>query len=231
MHPDLTGQVVLITGATGGLGETVTRVFLQAGATVGGVARSWTGKEKPPGFLPLEADLTQPDAAKRVVGNLVESTGRLDVIVHVMGGFAGGQPVQETTDDTWNSMMAMNLNAAFFVFRAGLAHMVSTGKGRIIAIGSRAGVDQGANLSAYNVSKAGLNALVRTAAAEVKDSAITVNAVLPSTIDTAANRSAMPSADVSKWVTPESIAASLLWLASDASKDINGALIPIYGRV
>jgi NAD(P)-dependent dehydrogenase (short-subunit alcohol dehydrogenase family) len=230
MQPDLTGQVVLITGATGGLGETVTRVFLRAGATVGGVARSWAGKQKPPGFLPLEADLTQPEAAKRVVGSLVESAGRLDVIVHVMGGFAGGQPVQETTDATWNGMLTMNLNAAFFVFRAGLAHMVPAGQGRIIAIGSRAGVDQGPNLSAYNVSKAGLHALVRTAAAEVKDSAITVNAVLPSTIDTAVNRAAMPSADFSKWVTPESIAASLLWLASDASKDINGALIPIYGR-
>ena len=194
MHPDLAGQVVLITGATGGLGETVTRGFLEAGATVGGVARSWAGKDKPRGFLPLEADLTQPDAAQRVVGSLVESA------------------------------------VAFFVFRAGLAHMVSTGKGRIIAIGSRAGVDQGPNLSAYNVSKAGMHALVRTAAAEVKDSAITVNAVLPSTIDTAVNRAAMPAADFSKWVTPESITASLRWLASDASKDVNGALIQIYGR-
>jgi NAD(P)-dependent dehydrogenase (short-subunit alcohol dehydrogenase family) len=108
--------------------------------------------------------------------------------------------------------------------------MTKAGKGRIVAVGSRAAVEPMANFAAYSVSKAALVTLVKTVALEVKDSGITANIVLPSVIDTPANRAAMPSADASKWVTPESIAGLLVWLASDAARDVNGAAIPIYGR-
>ena len=227
---DFSDRVILVTGASGGLGPSVVQAFLDAGAAVAGVARKWGENPIPGTFIPLEADLTKPSECARTVEELIAAAGRIDVVIHVMGGFAGGQPVQQTGDSTWARMMDMNLNAAFYMFRAVLPHLVARGRGRIVAIGSRAGIENGPNLSAYNVSKAGLNALVRTAAAEVRDQGVTVNAILPSTIDTAANRAAMPDADFSRWVKPEAIAATLLWLASDAAADVNGALLPVYGR-
>lgn len=220
----------MVTGASGGLGDSVTKGFLETGARVAGVARSWRGKTFPGKFTPVEADLTLASGCQAAVEKVVSLAGGLDILVHVAGGFAGGEPVQKTDDATWDRMMGLNLNAAFYTFRAVLPHLLTKKRGRIIAIGSRAGLEHGANLSAYNVSKAGLHALVRTAAAEVRDSGITVNAILPSVIDTAANRTAMPSADFSHWVKPAAIVSALLWLASDDAADVNGALLPIYGR-
>lgn len=219
-----------MTGASGGLGESVTQAFLETGAQVAGVARSWRGKTFAGKFTPVEADLTRASECQAAVDRVVNLAGGLDVLIHVAGGFAGGQPVQKTDDVTWDRMMGLNLNAAFYTFRAVLPHLLAKQRGRIVAIGSRAGLEHGANLSAYNVSKAGLHALVRTTAAEVRDSGITVNAILPSVIDTAANRAAMPSADFAHWVKPETIVSALLWLASDDAADVNGALLPIYGR-
>ncbi len=225
--PDLSGQVIFITGASGGLGEGVTQAFLNSGATVVGVARSWKGRSPGVRFVGLEADLLRPEECRRAV----QEAGRLDAVVHLMGGFAGGQPVQETDEATWDRMLSMNLTSAFYVMRAALPALVAQGHGRIIAVSARASLEPGANLSAYNASKAGLNALVRTVAAEVRGTGVTANAVLPSIIDTSINRAAMPGADFSKWVTPASIASLLLWLVSDAAADVNGALIPIYGQV
>ncbi len=221
-------RVVLISGASGNLGGAVTESFARAGARVFGVARSW--RQAPAGVIPLEADLTDAAAARDVVEAVTSRAGRLDVLVHLMGGFAGGRPVRETADETWDQMMELNLRPAFRLFRAALRPMIASGGGRILAVGSRAGVEAPANLSAYNVSKAGLHALVRTVAAEVKDQRITANAVLPSTIDTPANRAAMPKADPSRWVRPEAIAAMLVWLASPEAAEVSGALIPVYGR-
>lgn len=227
---EFSGRVILVTGASGGAGESVVEAFLDAGATVAGVARKWGSKGFAGAFLPLAADLTKPTECVRAVEEVIAATGRIDGAIHLMGGFAGGQPIQQTDDATWGRMMDLNLNAAFYVLRAVLPHLLARGRGRVIAVGSRAGAEQGPNLAAYNVSKAGLHALVRSAAAEVRDAGITVNAILPSTIDTAANRAAMPDADFSRWVKPEAIAATLLWLASDAAGDVNGALVPVYGR-
>jgi NAD(P)-dependent dehydrogenase (short-subunit alcohol dehydrogenase family) len=125
-------------------------------------------------------------------------------------------------------MMQMNLNAAFYVFRAAIPHMRSGG--RIVAVGSRAGVQPSPGLSAYAVSKAGLNALVLTMAEELKEKGITANVVLPSTIDTPANRSWGSAEQTQKWVTPEAIAQHVLWLSSPGAGDISGALLPVYGR-
>jgi NAD(P)-dependent dehydrogenase (short-subunit alcohol dehydrogenase family) len=150
--------------------------------------------------------------------------------VHILGGFGGGQPIAETSDKTWDGMMTLNLRAAFCAMRAVLKPMTAAKYGRIVAVGSRAAVEATPNFAAYSVSKAGLVALVKNVAAEGKDLGITSNVVLPSTIDTAANRQAMPKSDFSRWVQPESIAKTLVYLASKEAGDVSGAVIPIYGR-
>ncbi len=220
-------RTILITGANGGLGGAVTKAFLETGATVAGVFRS--GPSPAPGhphFRGIEADLATPAGAARAA----EECGPIDALVHLAGGFAGGATVAETSDATWNLMLNTNLNAAFYIARAVLPSMLRAGRGRIIAIGSRTAVEPAAKLSAYGASKAALVALIRTIALEVKKTAITANIVLPSVIDTPANRAANPGADFSKWVKPASIARLLVWLASDGAGDVNGAVIPIYGK-
>jgi NAD(P)-dependent dehydrogenase (short-subunit alcohol dehydrogenase family) len=227
----LDGKCVLITGASGGLGGAVVKAFLDAGASVAGTARQWKEGAAPAGeFLAIGADLTREDDAARAVAEARAWRGRLDAVVHLMGGFAMDGNVEQTQIATWDRMMSVNLRAAFLVFRAALPALVESGAGRVIAVGARAGETPGAGMSAYAASKAGLHALVKVIAAENRRTGVTANAVLPSTIDTAANRAATPGADFARWVAPESIAALLVWLASEASRDVNGALMPIYGR-
>ena len=198
--------------------------FLSAGAEVAGVARSWN--EKDSRFIRISADASRGDECRRAV----DEAGDPDVLVHVVGGFAGGKPVSETDEAVWDQMMNVNLRSAFLMFRAALPGMIRKNQGRIIAIGSRVAVEPAATLSAYGVSKAGLVHLVRTIAAETKDTGVTANIVMPSTIDTEANRRAMPKADFSKWVRPESIAKVVVWLASEDAREVNGAVMPVYGR-
>ena len=221
-------MVILVTGATGGLGPAVVKTFLRGGAdAVFGVTRSWDGRSLPEGsFHPIEADLTTVEGCRHAA----QRARPVDALVHVMGGFAGGTPVGETTDEVWNRMMDLNLRSAFYMIREVLPSMLEAGSGRIIAVGSRAGVKPAATLSAYAVSKAALHTLIRTVALEVAGSGVTANAVLPGVIDTAANRKAMPRADYTKWVKPEAIAEVLLWLASSEAAEVNGALVPVYGR-
>ncbi|MGH9594164.1 MAG: SDR family NAD(P)-dependent oxidoreductase, partial [Bryobacteraceae bacterium] len=149
--------------------------------------------------------------------------------IHLVGGFAGGQFVDATADDTIDRMLDMNFRAAFHTLRAVLPGMRAQGGGRIVAIGSRAAIDPSPGLSAYAASKAALVSLIRNVAAEYKDAGITANVVLPGTMDTPANRAAMPAADPSKWVKPAHVASLLLYLASDQAAPISGAVIPIYG--
>jgi NAD(P)-dependent dehydrogenase (short-subunit alcohol dehydrogenase family) len=223
----LKNKIAMITGATGGLGETVTTAFQDAGATVAAVARTIKPNV---GDLTVAADLSVPEEAQRAAEEILQRVGRIDVLAHLVGGFSGGRPVPETDYTTWRQMISLNLDTAFNVMRVVLPHMLGRQTGRIIAIGSRTGVEPVAGLSAYGVSKAGLIAFIRTLAAEVKDSGITANIVLPSVIDTPANRVANPSADFSRWVKPSAIAEVLVWLASDNAAAINGAVIPVYGR-
>jgi NAD(P)-dependent dehydrogenase (short-subunit alcohol dehydrogenase family) len=220
------GRTVLITGASGGLGRAVVQAFADREATVFAVARS--AEDAPPTgrVTRVAADLTTVEGARRAAA----AAGRVDALVHLVGGFAGGDPVQQTGDDTWMQMMNLNLHAAFYMIRAVLPAMIENGRGRIVAVSSRTGLEPAAGLSAYGVSKAGLNALIRTVALETKNTGVTANAVLPSIIDTSANRRAMPSADYSRWVRPEAIAEAICWLAGDSADSISGALIPVYGR-
>ena len=228
---ELSGQVVLVTGAKGGLGTHVTQAFLDAGAKVIGSSRAITEADFPhPDFAAIPADLTNAEAARQLAASALSRFQKIDVLVHVMGGFAGGQPIPETDDATWDRMMNMNLRSAFNTLRAVIPAMRQAGRGRIIAIGSRAAVEPAANISAYNASKAGLVALVRTAALENKDLGITANTILPGTINTEANRKADPGADQSKWIDPRRLAALTVLLASDAGAQITGAAIPVYGQ-
>ena len=217
---------VLITGANGGLGTAVSQEFLAAGAKVIGVAREW--KQSAP-FTTISGDVTTEAGCESMVKQALEH-GPIDALVHLVGGFAGGSPLTETTDQTWDSMMNVNLRAAFCCIRAALKPMQAAGRGRIVAIGTRMAVEPSPNFAAYAVSKAALVALVKTVAAEGQKFGVTANVVLPSTIDTLANRAAMPKADFSRWVAPQSIAKLLVFLTSDAAADTSGAVIPIYGR-
>jgi NAD(P)-dependent dehydrogenase (short-subunit alcohol dehydrogenase family) len=216
---------ILITGAAGGLGSAVCRIFVEAGLDVIAVDRSPQRQS----YATIEADLTTAPGATAMIEQAL-AHGPVDALVHLVGGFSGGKPIAETDDQTFDLMMNVNLRIAFNAIRAALKPMMNARSGSIVAIGSRAAVDPSPNLAAYAISKAALVALIKNVAAEVKDSGITANIVLPSTIDTPANRIAMPHSDFSKWVTPESIARLLLWLVSDAASDVNGAVIPIYGR-
>jgi NAD(P)-dependent dehydrogenase (short-subunit alcohol dehydrogenase family) len=223
-------QVVLITGAQGGLGTFVTRTFLEAGAQVVGSSRKIDDGAFPhPRFAGIPADLTKAEDAARLAAAAVERFHKIDALVHVAGGFAGGSPIHETSDDTWDAMMGLNLRAAFNILRAVIPHMRRQKRGRIVAIGSRAGVEPAPNIAAYAASKAALVSLLKTAALENRAAGITANVILPGTIDTAANRGFDPGGDRSKWVSPQKLAALALFLASDDAAEITGAAIPAYG--
>jgi NAD(P)-dependent dehydrogenase (short-subunit alcohol dehydrogenase family) len=230
MNP-LEGRVALITGAKGGLGTFVTEAFLAAGAKVIGVSRSIKETDfSQPEFHAMPAEISNGDAARKLVADVVSRFGRIDVLVHVMGGFAGGQTVGETDDATFEKMLDLNYRAAFYIARAVIPQMRQQGSGRILAVASRQAVEPVATVGAYSASKAALVSLIRTIALENKDRAISANTVLPGTMDTPANRTASPSADTSQWVQPSQVAAILVHLASDAGAEITGAAIPIYGK-
>jgi len=227
----MTTKIALVTGANGGLGTTVTKALLDAGFLVTGLAPRITPHDfDHPHFTALPASLNSLDEAKRAVATVVAHFGKIDLLAHTVGGFAGGQSVADTDDATFQRMFDMNLNSSFHILRAVIPHMRAARAGRIVAIGSRAAESPGAMVGAYSASKAALVSLVRTVAVENKSVGITANVILPGTIDTAANRAAMPEADVTQWVKPESIASLIVWLASDDAKDVTGTAIPVYGQ-
>lgn len=224
------GKIVLVTGANGGLGRDVMQALLDAGANVVGTSRRIDAAEfKSNSFTALPGELSSPAGAQAVVDFVVSKFGRLDVLAHTVGGFAGGPSIAETDDATFQRMMDLNLNCTFYLLRAAIPVMRKIPGGRIIAIGSRAAVDPGAGVGAYSASKAAMVSLIRTVALENKDVGLTANVILPGTMDTPANRKAMPTADVSKWVQPSSVAGLVTWLAGGAGKDVNGAVLPVYG--
>jgi len=226
----VTGKVALVTGADGGLGHFVTQALLDAGATVIGVSKGIQPSDFPsPAFTAMPADISTVGGANKLAENIAARWGRVNILVHTVGGFAGGQSVIETDDATFQRMFDLNLNSTFYLLRAVLPLMRKTNGGRIIAIGSRAALEPGAGVGAYSASKAAMVSLIKTVALENKDAGVTANAILPGTMDTPANRRAMPNAVVSKWVQPANIASLTLWLAGDAGKDVNGAAIPVYG--
>ncbi|GAB4441867.1 MAG: SDR family NAD(P)-dependent oxidoreductase [Anaerolineae bacterium] len=233
---NMENKVTIISGASGGLGGTVSRAFYEAGATlvllgsqlagVQDVAAS-LGQER---TLPLAANLSNPAGAEEVVRAALAQFGRVDILLNLAGGFGGGKPVSESAEDDLNRMLDINLRTAYNLGRAAVKPMLAQKWGRIINVGSRDALHGRPNYSAYAISKAGVLRLTESMAAEVQDYGITVNAIVPGTIDTEANRKNSPDADFSKWVKPAEIAATLLFLASEGAAAINGAAIPLYGR-
>jgi NAD(P)-dependent dehydrogenase (short-subunit alcohol dehydrogenase family) len=235
----LQGKVILITGATGALGSAVTRAFAQTQARLALTGRSGEKLEQLTGEidLPTErlltapADITQTDDVSELVETIVARFGQVDVLLNVAGGWSGGKPVGETAVEDWDHMVALNLQSAFLLSRAVLPGMIEAGWGRIVHISSKTAVTPRAKQAAYAVSKMGLITLTEVIAAEAKGSGVTANVILPSIIDTPANREFMPKADPAKWVAPEHIAATLRFLCSEDASSINGARIPVYGAV
>ncbi len=224
-------KTALVTGANGGLGIHVTQALLNAGFGVAGLAPTIKQSDfDHPQFSAVPAALGSLEDAKRAADTVLARFRKIDVLAHLVGGFSGGQAIADTSDETFGRMFQLNVTSAFHALRAVLPHMRKAGAGRIIAIGSRAAESPGTGVGAYSASKAALVSLVRTVALENKDPGITANVILPGTIDTPANRKAMPGADTSQWVQPSAIADLIVWLASDAAKDVTGAVIPVYGR-
>jgi NAD(P)-dependent dehydrogenase (short-subunit alcohol dehydrogenase family) len=225
MKKQLEGKVVLITGGSGALGQTVVPTFLTAGAKVflGDLNPSPVQRD---GVTAIKADVTDHGEVQRLVNEVIRTSGPIDALINLVGGFAPGR-LAETDMSLWQRMLTMNLTSAFVLSNAVLPHMLERRTGRILHVAARAALEPFSGAAAYIVSKAGLVALIRTLSIELSGSGVTVNAVLPSTIDTAGNRKAMPQADSSKWARPESIAQTLVFLASDEAMQINGALIPI----
>jgi NAD(P)-dependent dehydrogenase (short-subunit alcohol dehydrogenase family) len=219
----LTGKVAIVTGAKGGLGTFVTEALLAAGAHVVGVSRSIKDSDfSHSEFTALAAELSSGDAARKVAADVVERFGRIDILAHVMGGFAGGQSVADTDDATFEKMLDLNYRAAFYIARAVLPQMRAQGGGRIVAVASRQAVEPAAMVGVYSASKAALVSLIRTIAIENQDRCISANAVLPGTMDT-------PSNPGPQFVKPAQVAAMTVHLASDAAAQVTGAAIPIYG--
>jgi NAD(P)-dependent dehydrogenase (short-subunit alcohol dehydrogenase family) len=231
-------RVVLITGATGELGPPVAQVFAAQGDRLALAARGRAGLETVAQKLGLSADrvLLQPADVTREeqVNALVQATlarwGRIDVLLNLAGGYQAGILVAEMDSAFWDRLLNLNLRSVFLVCRAVVPHMLQQGGGKVVNVAARAGLQGRAKSSAYAVAKGGVILLTQSLAEEVKHSGVNVNVVLPSIIDTARNREENPKADFARWVTPEQLAAVILFLCSDTASAINGATIPVYGR-
>ena len=178
----------------------------------------------------MPAELTDAASARKLVQDALADFPQIDSLVHVMGGFAGGQRVEDTDDATIDRMFDVNFRSAFYIVSAILPHMRERGKGSIAVVASRQGVEPGAMVGAYSASKAAVVSLVRTVALENKDRGISANTVLPGTMDTPANRKADPTNDGSQYVQPVQVAELLVHLVSDLGAQITGAAIPVYGK-
>lgn len=206
-------HVVLITGACGALGEIVTSQFLDAGAHVVGVDIEWPRPPESGRVLPLTLDLIEPEQCRRAAALTLDHHRRIDILLHLVGGFTSGKTLAETCDAEWHRMLNINLNSTFNLCREVLPQMLKERRGRIIAIGAKAGVDPVVGMGAYHVAKAATHALIRAIGKECRGTGVTANAILPSIIDTATNRASMPGADYSKLVSPRVIAQLInIWL-------------------
>jgi NAD(P)-dependent dehydrogenase (short-subunit alcohol dehydrogenase family) len=226
----MNGKVIVVTGASGALGKVVADVALARGARVAGIDHAPSQTPTTPARIELGGvDLTDAAQARTAVEAAAAHFGRLDALINIAGGFAY-ETVTEGDPNTWQRMYALNLLTALNASRSAIPHLAASSAGRIVNVGAMGALQAGVGMGAYAASKAGVHRLTEALATEWKGK-ITVNAVLPSTIDTAANRASMPKADFAKWVTPQELADVILFLASDAASAVTGALLPVSGRV
>ena len=231
---DFSDRIVLVTGGTGALGRAISKAFITSGATVissyvvDREADQLEAQIKSVVHL-MKADVGKEVEVKKLVSSILDKYGQIHVLVNVVGGYVGGKSVAELDEKEWDLMMNMNLKSAFLISKNVIPQMISSKNGKIVHVSSRSGLKSTGYDSAYAASKSGLIRLVESLSEEVKDLNINVNCIMPSTIDTEANRIAMPNADHNKWVKPPDLANIVLFLCSEEGKAITGSAIPTYG--
>jgi NAD(P)-dependent dehydrogenase (short-subunit alcohol dehydrogenase family) len=238
MNVDFAGKVILVAGGTGGLGRSVSLAFLKNGAKVIVTYRNQKEfatlrDEAGPANSSLEGvqvDVTDEAAVNQSVNHIVAENGRLDAMVNTIGGYAGGIKLWELDTKIFDQMLASNLRAGYALSRAAIVPMLKQKHGAIVNVAAKAALDHAAGAAAYAASKAAAVAMIDSLAADAKGSGVRVNSILPSIIDTAANRKAMPNADYASWPKPEDIAQVILFLCSEDAKVVHGAAIPVYGN-
>jgi len=238
MKIDFSGNVVLVAGGTGGLGRAVSLAFLAEGAKVAVTYR------KPDEFAALQSaaganaaaleghsvDVTDEHAIAELIARTLARHGKIDAVVNAIGGYAGGIKLWDLETKTLDAMLALNLRSGFTLARAAIPAMLKQRHGSIVNVAAKAAFDHASGAAAYAASKAAAVAMMDSLAADAKGTGVRVNSVLPSIIDTAANRNAMPNADFASWPKPEDIAQVILFLSSDNARTIHGAAIPVYGN-
>lgn len=237
MSARFAGSVVLVAGGTGGLGRAVTSAFLEEGATVAATYRNQPEWERfktaasahAPRLEGHEVDVTDETAVRQLIEKILAKHGRLDALVNTVGGYVGGLKFWEMETKVFEQMLNLNLRSGYALSRAALPAMLKQGRGGIVNVAAKAAFDHAAGASAYAASKAGAVAMLDSLAADVKGTGVRVNTILPSIINTEANRKAMPKADFARWPEPRDIARVILFLCSDDAKVIHGASIPVYG--
>jgi len=231
------GKVVMVTGAAGNLGAALAARFAALGSRLALLDRSAERLERardeldlPSSTVLLPSDLTAADSVAAAVEKAVTKLGGIDVLANIAGGFTMGPPLHETPDSDWDLMMELNVRSVFNTCRAVIPHMLRQGSGRIVNVSARAALEGKARMGPYCASKAAVLTLTESLAAEHRLDGINVNCILPGTIDTPQNRAAMPDADFSRWVPPAALADVVVFLASEASRAVTGAAIPVYGQ-
>jgi len=235
---DFSDRVVVVTGTTGNLGTAVARKFMVSGAKMGFLERSPDKIKKifpetvnaPDQYLVQQVDVTNPDSMEEVANELLRKFGHIDILVNTVGGYRAGAPLHQTPLDTLDFMLNLNTRSVFVSCQAFIPLMIENNYGKIVNISARPGLRGARNAAAYSASKGAVIRLTESMSSELKHKGINVNCVLPGTIDTPQNRQATPDADFNRWVSPESIADVILFLASDFASAIHGAAIPVYGR-
>jgi NAD(P)-dependent dehydrogenase (short-subunit alcohol dehydrogenase family) len=235
----LGGKVAIVTGGAGGLGAAVVTAFLGAGARVivpverDGDLATLRDRARIPAAAPLDGarlELTDEAAVRAYYTRVAGQHGGLDILVNLAGGFAGGQPVHEAPWSLWQQQLDINLKTAVLSCAAAVPHLLARGGGAIVNVGTRTATQPAGHLAAYAASKRAVLQLTEALAAELRDGNVTANAILPSVIDTAANRRDNPGADHGRWVKPEEIARVILFLVGPDARVISGAAVPVYGR-
>ncbi len=227
-------RIVMVTGAVGNLGSAVSRAYIEAGNHVvlcdraeDRLEEAFEDLSKEKHLIAGGVDVEKEDSITKAVDRAVEKFGRIDVLVNTVGGYRAGDPLHKTDVSTWELMWKLNAGSVFLVSRAVIPHMIAQGSGNIVSIAAGAGLKGSAGHAAYSASKSAVIRLTESMAEELKGKGINVNCILPAIIDTPPNREAMPDADFSKWVTPESLAEVILFLTSAGAKDISGQAVAV----
>jgi NAD(P)-dependent dehydrogenase (short-subunit alcohol dehydrogenase family) len=224
-------RTVLISGGTGGLGAAVVHTFVTDGWRVVAPVRPGTADRLPAGAAPVEADLTAPEDVRAAVAVAAGEAGApLRAVVNLVGGYAAGGLVHETPVDDFEAVLRVNLRPTYLLTAAALPHLVDAGGGSVVCVSSRAALAPFPGAAGYATAKAAVLAFANAVAVEYRKHGVRANTVLPSIIDTPANRAAQPDADHSRWVTPDEIARVVRFLAGDDSAPTSGATVPVYGR-